>query len=52
MEFSFTVNEQEKYDEVIRLINQYLDGFPKSKESLIRVFDAFVEEIMSTGEEF
>lgn len=44
--YEFTVSEQEKYDEVIRLINQYLDGFPKSKQHLIDAFDDFVDEIM------
>ncbi len=45
-EYEFTVSEQEKYEEVIRLINQYLDGFPKSKQHLLDAFDDFVYEIM------
>ena len=44
--YEFTLPEQEKYEEVIRLINQYLDGFPKSKKHLIDAFDDFVDEIM------
>ena len=52
MEYGFTELEQEKYDKVIELINQYLDGFPKSRDRLINAFDDFVEEIFSEQQQW